>query len=280
MASVYNPAKVRARKVGVRVGLSMCALLSLAGCSAESSAVDSSSPNGAEGTAADSDNSRKVRLYLGNQIYVLNDQGKYNSCGVSAVGVFEGSPAAITAGHCGDIGDTVFNSRNYEVGRILTMGINDNSNDIVDWSIILPREDIEINGKNNYFTEGVSTGDSIYFDGHATGPSCGVVQSADERKYAMSSDGVLVGEGSGVFTDAEVNPSDSGSPVIREDGSVVGLVSAKSSGETDDGGTMIMTPLSEVSRSIMEVTGSSFDFGGELVSGLAHSEGGRVKYSC
>lgn len=138
--------------------------------------------------------------------------GQNSMCTLAVTGVdADGRKVGITAGHCGDVGDAVRSADSFWVGEAGTI-VADGSND--DYSVIEFGSNAEIsNSYNGVTVNGIggqtSNLQEVCKTGVATGFTCGLVWTADER-LTMSQLCAMQG--------------DSGAPVIAN-GRVVGLIS-------------------------------------------------------
>lgn len=138
--------------------------------------------------------------------------GQDSMCTLAVTGVdAEGRKIGITAGHCGDVGDAVRSADSFWVGEAGTI-VADGSND--DYSVIEFGSNAEISNSYNGVTVNGIGGQTTNLQevcktGVATGFTCGLVWTADER-LTMSQLCAMQG--------------DSGAPVIAN-GRVVGLIS-------------------------------------------------------
>lgn len=138
--------------------------------------------------------------------------GQDSMCTLAVTGVdAEGRKIGITAGHCGDVGDAVRSADSFWVGEAGTI-VADGSND--DYSVIEFGSNAEISNSYNGVTVNGIGGrttnlQEVCKTGVATGFTCGLVWTADER-LTMSQLCAMQG--------------DSGAPVIAN-GRVVGLIS-------------------------------------------------------
>ncbi|WKK61060.1 S1 family peptidase [Corynebacterium sp. P3-F1] len=114
----------------------------------------------------------------GAPIYV----GLYGMCTVAAVGTdAAGRKVALTAGHCGNIGDQVVAADSFAAGPT---GRIARKNGALDYSVIElgPRADLtaSYNGTTIHSTGGAArTGDTLCKNGYATGVTCGMTWMAD-----------------------------------------------------------------------------------------------------
>lgn len=123
--------------------------------------------------------SRGRALYgAGAPIYV----GMYGMCTVAAVGTDgAGRRVALTAGHCGNIGDQVVSADSFAAG---STGRIARKNGALDYAVIElgPRADLtaSYNGTTIRSTGGATrTGDTLCKNGYASGVTCGVNWIAD-----------------------------------------------------------------------------------------------------
>lgn len=138
----------------------------------------------------------------------------------------DGRKIGITAGHCGKSGDAVRSADSFWVGDTGTVVYNAPN---ADYSVIEFGSNAELSNTYNGVTANavggnVSGGQKVCKNGVATGYTCGLVWTADER---MTMSQVCAGRG------------DSGAPLIS-DGRVVGLVSG---GVIPDYNLACTTPL-------------------------------------
>ncbi|AGT04784.1 putative secreted protein [Corynebacterium glutamicum MB001] len=138
----------------------------------------------------------------------------------------DGRKIGITAGHCGKSGDAVRSADSFWVGDTGTVVYNAPN---ADYSVIEFGSNAELSNTYNGVTAnavggGVTNGQEVCKNGVATGYTCGLVWTADER---MTMSQVCAGRG------------DSGAPLIA-DGRVVGLVSG---GVIPDYNLACATPL-------------------------------------
>lgn len=114
----------------------------------------------------------------GAPIYV----GMYGMCTVAAVGTDSaGRRVALTAGHCGNIGDPVVAADSFAAGPT---GRVVRKNGALDYAVVElgPRADVtaSYNGTTIRSTGGATrTGDTLCKNGYATGVTCGVTWMAD-----------------------------------------------------------------------------------------------------
>lgn len=204
----------------------------------------------------------KLIVSPGEQIFVKNDDGKYNSCGLTATGTLEGRDIGITAGHCGEPGWDVYNSRSVVMGKIYENGFTHVSSGPSDWAIIDFGDNIEIKDDNKYSFGTPDVGDHVSFDGNATGESEGYVEDPGVIEYNLITDGYTAMTGRGVLTTAAVNPTDSGSPVRNSRNEITGLVSAATSSGEYGTGKMIMTTLEDILESFRVLKNEDLQIGG------------------
>ncbi|WP_231686486.1 S1 family peptidase [Corynebacterium deserti] len=138
----------------------------------------------------------------------------------------DGRKIGITAGHCGKAGDSVRSADSFWVGDSGTVVYNAPN---ADYSVIEFGSNAQLTNSYNGITAtavggGVNSGQEVCKSGVATGYTCGLVWSADQR---MSLSQVCAGRG------------DSGAPLMA-DGRVVGLVSG---GMIPDYNLQCSTPL-------------------------------------
>ncbi|MCU9518737.1 S1 family peptidase [Corynebacterium sp. ES2794-CONJ1] len=139
--------------------------------------------------------------------------GESQMCTITASGVDEkGHQVALTAGHCGKVGDQVVNADSWRVGRSGTVVAHGSKG--LDYSVIELGSNAKITRSYNGVTAQRLGGQPGHYEmvcksGVATGTTCGRVWVSDSRT-SMSQVCATVG--------------DSGAPVIAG-GAVVGLVS-------------------------------------------------------
>ncbi|AKE41924.1 putative secreted protein [Corynebacterium kutscheri] len=151
-----------------------------------------------------------ISLYgPGTPVYV----GDSHLCTIAATGTDEqGRKVAITAGHCGQVGDTVTSADSWRIGASGTVV---SRGETLDYSVIelgsnaaitTSYSGISIDGLGGNQAEGTEI---TCKQGIATGTTCGLTWLANQRT---------------TVTQICAGPGDSGAPVLR-DGKVVGVVS-------------------------------------------------------
>lgn len=189
-----------------------------------------------------------VTISPGEQIFVKKSENKYNSCGLSGTGRFNDEKVGITAGHCGNTGQEVFNSDMNRVGVIMKSGLEPGPSQ-VDWAIISLEDDVKVNDSNKYTQDVPAKGDNIGFNGNVTKSSTGKVLENGSIAYSLSA-GESVVSSKGIMTDAKVHKTDSGSPVKDDTGEIVGLVSAGTTSGDYGNGLMIFTEWRAITKSV------------------------------
>ncbi len=167
-----------------------------------------------------------------------------------------GYPWAITAGHCGEVGEKVYTmptsnewSDSYFLGTIRYKSEINSENGNGDWAAIrlydkaaMPKHSNNIPMKLN--TNNVSEGTSVCKNGSRTGYSCGIQGEKNVKAILSGTDGTE--KTSGYLDEVKkicALPGDSGSPVFSDSG-IIGVLSSTGASAEDSKSGVCTSPSS------------------------------------